>query len=122
MRRAASALLAAAALASAVAGCGGSSPKLQRTLDSFLASPGGASWAKRFPHTPGSRPCTAQDPKLKKPVPATCSTALSLGEKKLVLATFTVSWSHGSNARTWFVFLRRDGTVDHMSREGEAKS
>ena len=92
MKRAASALLAAAALAFAASGCGGSSPTLQRTLDT----------------------------KLKKRVAATCSTALSLSDKKLVLATFTVSWDHGSSAHTWFVFLRSNGTIDHVSREGEA--
>lgn len=119
MGRRGSALLAAAALVSAAAGCGGSSPKVQRTLDLFLASAPGASWAKRFPHQPGSRPCTAHDPTLKQRVPATCSTALAPADNRLVLATFTVSWSHGSNARTWFVFLARDGTVDHTTRAGQ---
>ena len=117
MRKVASALIAAAALLAA--GCGGSSPQVQRTFDSFLRSPQGASWAKRFPREPGSRPCTAQDPVLKQRVPATCSTALSLEQDELVLATFTVSWSHGSSARTWFVFLARDGTVDHVTRAGK---
>ncbi|HET7568574.1 MAG TPA: hypothetical protein VFJ91_11310 [Gaiellaceae bacterium] len=117
MRRAASALLAAAAVLAA-AGCGSGSPKVDRTFAQFLASPQGATWANRFPHQPGSRPCTAHDPKLDERVPATCSTALSLGDHKLVVATFTVSWSHGSRARTWFVFLRRGGEVDHVTREG----
>ena len=120
MKRSASALLAAAALALAAAGCGGSSPKLQRTLDTFLAGGKGATWARRFPHEPGSRHCTAQDPKLKERVPATCSTALTLSSDRLVLATFTVSWDHGSSALTWFVFLHRDGTIDHVRQEGEA--
>lgn len=117
MRRAASGLFAAAAVLAA-AGCGSSSPKVDRTFAEFLRSPRGAAWAKRFPHHPGSRPCTAFDPKLARRVPATCSTALSLGEHELVVATFTVSWSHGNSARTWFVFLRRGGEVDHVSREG----
>ena len=112
--------LALAAAAIVLAGCGGSSPKVQRTFDKFLAGPQSATWAKRFPHTPGSLPCTAQDPTLGKRVPATCSTALSLADKGLVLATFTVSWSHGSDTRTWFVFLARDGTIDHVTRAGVA--
>ena len=120
MRRTASALLAAAALAFAASGCGGSSPKLQRTLDALLSGRQGATWAGRFPHQPGGLPCTAFDPVLKKRVPATCSTALSLTSEGLVLATFTVSWNHGSSARTRFVFLRRDGTIDHVTRAGEA--
>ena len=119
MRRAASTALAAASVVAA-AGCGSSPPSAQRTFDQFLRSPKGTSWARRFPHLPGSRPCTAYDPTLKTRVPATCSTALSLASGNEVLATFTVSWSNGSRARTWFVFLHRDGRVDHMTREGEA--
>ncbi|MGH3048715.1 MAG: hypothetical protein ACRDLK_01045 [Gaiellaceae bacterium] len=118
MRLGASAALAAALLAVA-AGCGSSPPTVERTFGEFLRSPQGRSWAKRFPHQPGSKACTASDPTLKTRVPATCSTALSLAQGSEVLATFTVSWSRGSRARTWFVFLRRNGRVDRISREGQ---
>jgi len=116
--RAARALLAALGGALLLAACGGSSPpSVERTFARFLAGPDGATWAARFPHQPGSRPCTTRDPLVKKVVAATCSTALSL-EKKSVLATFTVSWAHGSRVRAWLVFLRNDGRIASISREG----
>ncbi|HVS86241.1 MAG TPA: non-canonical purine NTP pyrophosphatase, partial [Gaiellaceae bacterium] len=119
--RAARALLAALAGALLLAGCGGSSPpSVQRTFARFLAGPDGAAWAARFPHHPGSRPCTTRDPLVKKVVAATCSTALSV-ETREVLATFTVSWSHGSRVRAWLVFLRSDGRIASISREGSSK-
>jgi hypothetical protein len=121
MRHAARSAAAAAAgtLALAAAGCGGSSPAVQRSFDAFLTqTPQGRSWATRFPHKPGSIPCTALDPTLHRRVPATCSTDLSLGANNQVIVTFTQSWSHGSRARTWFVFLRRDGTLVSVNREG----
>jgi hypothetical protein len=121
VKRAASALAAAVLLAAAAAGCGGSSRSGQRTLDAFFAdTPRGRTYARRFPHRPGSLPCTALDHTLNKHVPATCSTDLSLEANERVLATFTVSWSHGSLARTWFVTLRRDGSVESVRRENPA--
>jgi hypothetical protein len=116
MRRAASASVAAVALA-AVAGCGGSAPNGQRSLDAFLSGTQGRSWAKRFPHRPGSLPCTALDRTLQQRVAATCSTDVALRDTG-VIVTFTQSWSHGNRARTWFVFLHRDGTVESVTREG----
>jgi hypothetical protein len=121
LRAASASALAAAALVLA-AGCGGSAaPTGQRALNAFLRDTArGRTFAARFPHTPGSLPCTALDPTVGKRVPATCSTDVSLGENGRVVVTFTVSWSHGSQNRTWFVFLRPDGTVAKVSREGVA--
>ena len=118
MRRT-SRVAAVAAVATAAAGCGGSSPTGQRSLDAFLSrSPQGRALGKRFPHRPGSIPCTAVDPVDERRVEATCSTDVSLQTQNRVVVTFTLSWSHGSRARTWFVFLRRDGTVESVKREG----
>ena len=114
--RGASALAAALVLAAA-AGCGGSPRNGQRSFDSFLASTAAHPWVKRFPHRPGSISCTALDRTVGRRVPATCSTDLSL-DKNQVIVTFTESWSHGNRARTWFVFLRRNGTVERVQREG----
>ena len=124
MRRAARAsgvLTAAAAMAVGAAGCGGSSPRSQRSLDAFLErTPRGRTLAKRFPHRPGSVRCTVVDPAAKRRVRATCSTDVSPGDGDSVLATFTLSWSHGSRARTWFVVLRPDGSVESVRRAGVA--
>lgn len=111
---------AAAALALGAAGCGQASRAGQRTLDAFFRdTPRGRAWTNRFPHNPGSKPCTTVDPQSKQRVDATCSTDLSLGGNDRVIVTFTVSWSHGSRTRTWFLFLRPDGTVASVKREGE---
>ncbi|HET7571503.1 MAG TPA: hypothetical protein VFJ77_02405 [Gaiellaceae bacterium] len=117
MRRGAS----VAALALVLAGCGGANREGQRSLDAFLGSTDAARFANRFPHRPGSIPCTARDPAAKRRVAATCSTDLSLRSNHDVIVTFTVSWSHGSRARTWFVFLRRDGTLKRVQREGSSR-
>ncbi len=121
MRRGAKAA-AAAALACALAGCGGSASAGdgQRALDRFFArTVKGRAYAKRFPHQPGSVPCTARDPELRRRVDATCSTDVSL-EPDRVVVTFTESWSHGNRSRTWFVFLRKDGSIVSVSRAGSA--
>jgi hypothetical protein len=115
--RGASLAVAALIVAAAAAGCGGSPRTGQRSLNSFLASAAADPWAKRFPHQPGSIACMALDPTVKRRVPATCSTDLSLDQDR-VIVTFTESWSHGNRARTWFVFLRRNGTVERVQREG----
>jgi len=115
-------VLAIAVLALPAAACGGSSPQpnVQRALDAFLVrTPRGRELAKRFPHKPGSIPCTVVDPQLGKRVAATCSTDVS-NEPPHIVATFTVAWSHGSRARTLFVFLRADGTVVSVTRAGAA--
>jgi len=109
----------AVAIASAVAGCGGSSSAVQRTLERFLSrTPQGRAWAKRFPHRPGSVPCTVVDPVAGRRVPATCSTDASTASGDRVVVTFTQSWSHGSRARTWFFFLRANGSVESVKRAG----
>jgi len=117
VRRGAS--VAALTLALAAGGCGGTSPSGQRTLDEFFRGTAlGRKWARRFPHKPGSVSCTVSGSSTHGRVPATCSTAFSLGARHRVIVTFTESWSHGSRARTWFVFLRPDGTVASVRREG----
>jgi hypothetical protein len=116
--RTAVASVAVLALALGAAGCGSSSPRGQRSLDAFLRTPQGRSLGSRFPHRPGSVSCTTRDPSAKRRVAATCSTDLALRANDRVLVTFTLSWSHGSRAKTWFVFLRRDGSVESMRREG----
>jgi hypothetical protein len=119
VRRAGSAGLLAALVLAAAAACGQAGENGQRALDRFFANTEqGRAWAKRFPHTPSSRPCTAVDHGER--VPATCSTDVAVNPERRVVATFTVSWSHGSRARTWFVFLRSDGTVESIKREGVA--
>ncbi|HXH97701.1 MAG TPA: hypothetical protein VNH40_10875 [Gaiellaceae bacterium] len=119
MRWVASAL-SVAVLASA-AGCGGSAdPKGRRALDAFFSRTSlGRTLGKRFPHDPGSVPCAVFDRKLQKRVEATCATDVSVDPTRIVV-TFTESWSHGSRTHTWFVFLRRDGTVKSVRQEGAA--
>jgi hypothetical protein len=119
VRRAASVAL-AAVVALGAAGCGGG-PSGQRSLDRFLAGAQGRTWSKRYPHRPGSEACTARDPAARAQVPATCSTDLWLGTDHRVIVTFTESWSHGSRARTWFVHLRRDGSVSSIERAGSTR-
>ncbi len=120
MPRVASAL-AAAALVLAAAGCGGSSHRNQHSLDAFFTrSARGRAWAKRFPQRPGSRPCSAYDRQLRKTVPATCSTDVSPVKPDRLVVSLTESWSHGTRARTWFVFIRPDGTIVSVTREGVA--
>lgn len=113
---------AAAALVFALAGCGGSASARdgQRALDRFFTRTAkGRAWAKRFPHRPGSVPCTARDPELRRRVAATCSTDVSLDPNRVVV-TLTESWSHGNRARTWLVFLRKDGSIVSVRRAGSA--
>ena len=116
MRRLGSAALVALVLAAA--GCGSASVRGQRALDTFLLSRKGQTWAARYPHTPGSIPCSTYDKDVKKKVDATCSTDLSVDQRKRVIVIFTTSWSHGSRARAWFVFLRPDGALVSITREG----
>ena len=122
MRRVASAVAAALVLvASGCGGGGGPSDSRWPTLDAFFSTTQrGRAWAGRFPHRPGSRPCTALDKTVRARVKATCSTDAERRDGGRVLATFTVSWSHGSRARTWFVLLRRDGSVVSIRQENPA--
>jgi hypothetical protein len=122
MRRLASAL-GVIVLAAAAAGCGGSAdPKGRRALDAFFARTSlGRTLGKRFPHDPGSVPCAVFDHELQKRVQATCATDVAVDPTRIVV-TFTESWSHGSRTHTWFVFLRRDGTIRSVRQEGVAES
>jgi len=120
--RSAKALLAALAGALLLAGCGARHASGQRQLSAFFAGTKlGRTWADRFPHKPGSKPCTAYDDVAKRQVPATCSTDVALQQQGRVLATFSVSWNHGNRVHAWFVFLHRDGTVQSVTREGEVQ-
>jgi hypothetical protein len=122
MRRVAS-VAGAVVLAAAAAGCGGSAdPQGRRALAAFFTNASlGRTLAKRFPHEPGSVPCTVLDGSLGKRVQATCATDVAVEPTRIVV-TFTESWSHGSQTHTWFVFLRRDGTVKSVRQEGLAGS
>jgi hypothetical protein len=117
MRRAGSVAAGALALGLLASGCGGENPAAQRTLsDFFKVSPRGRAWGKRFPHAPGSVPCTVKDAE-GKPVPATCSTDVSLVEQSRAVVILTETWNRGARARTWFVFVRRDGRIQSVVPE-----
>jgi hypothetical protein len=120
MRRVASAL---AVVVLAAAGCGGSAdPKGRRALGVFFARTTlGQMLGKRFPHDRGSLPCVVFDHQVEKRVKATCATDVAVDPTRIVV-TFTESWSHGSRTHTWFVFLRRDGTVKSVRQEGAAET
>jgi hypothetical protein len=112
----------AIALALASAGCGSADPQGRHALEAFFTHASlGRTLAKRFPHEPGSLPCTVFDRSLAKHVQATCATDVAVEPTRIVV-TFTESWSHGSQTHTWFVFLRRDGTVKSVRQEGVSGS
>jgi hypothetical protein len=120
MRRLASAL-GVVLLALPAAGCGATDPKGKRALAAFFAHTTlGRTLASRFPHTPGSLPCLVFDHGLQKRVKATCATDVAVDSTRVVV-TFAESWSHGTRTHTWFVFLRRDGTVESVRQEGAAE-
>ena len=118
MRRAASAAVAAVALAG-LAGCGGSpNPAVGRTLDAFFANTArGRAWGRIFPHRPGSLACTVHDPAANENVPATCSIEFALVEPGRAVVTLTEAWDRDARARTWFVFIHRDGTIESVLHE-----
>lgn len=121
MRRTASGL-GAVVLAIALAGCGSTDPQGRRALAAFFARTTlGTTLGKRFPHEPGSVQCSVFDSQLQKRVQATCATDVAVEPARIVV-TFTESWSHGTGTHTWFVFLRRDGTVKSVKQEGAALS
>jgi hypothetical protein len=110
------------ALALLVAGCGSNDPKGRRALEAFFTRTAvGVNLGRRFPHNPGSVSCTVFDHQLEQKVNATCATDIAVEPTRIVV-TFTESWSHGSQTHTWFVFLRRDGTVRSVRQEGVAMS
>jgi hypothetical protein len=109
-------------LALVLAGCGSADPKGRHALDTFFTHASlGRTLAKRFPHEPGSVPCTVLDRSLGKHVQATCATDVAVEPTRIVV-TFTESWSHGTQTHTWFVFLHRDGRVESVRQEGVAGS
>ena len=115
--RAARALLAALALTLLVAGCGGSDKTGTRVLQRFFAAgPVARKLGTRFPHKPGTLPCTVNDGG--KTVQATCATEVSLVKPDKAVVTLTEAWNHGAKAHTWFFFIRRDGSVQSVVQEG----
>jgi len=113
-------LLGALVLSLVAAGCGSADPKGRRALDAFFTHTTlGRTLGKRFPREPGSVPCTVFDRQLAQRVQATCATDVAIEPTRIVV-TFTESWSHGSRTHTWFVFLRRDGTIKSVTHEGVA--
>jgi len=115
--RAARALLAALGAVVLLAGCGGTDKTSKRVLRAFFAGgPVARNLGNRFPHTPGTLPCTVRDHG--KTVQATCATDISLVKPARAVVTLTEAWNHGAKAHTWFFFIRRDGTVQSVIQEG----
>ncbi|HZQ89620.1 MAG TPA: non-canonical purine NTP pyrophosphatase [Gaiellaceae bacterium] len=115
--RAARALLAALGAVLLLAGCGGSDKTSRRVLRAFFAGgPVARALGERFPHKPGTLPCTIHDQG--KAVQATCATDISLVTPGRAVVTLTEAWNHGAKAHTWFFFIRRDGTVQSVIQEG----
>jgi hypothetical protein len=121
MRRAVS-LLGVVALAAGLSGCGSTDPQGRRALGEFFTRTTlGRTLGTRFPHDRGSVPCKVLDHQLGQRVDATCATDVAVEPARIVV-TFTESWSHGTRTHTWFVFLRRDGTVKSVRQEGAART
>jgi len=115
--RAARALLAALGAVLLLAGCGGPNKTSRRVLRAFFAGgPVVRTLGERFPHKPGTLPCTIHDQG--KAVQATCATDISLVKPARAVVTLTEAWNHGAKAHTWFFFIRRDGTVQSVIQEG----
>jgi XTP/dITP diphosphohydrolase len=115
--RAARALLAALAGVLVLAGCGGTNKTSKRVLRAFFTGgPVARTLGKRFPHAPGTLPCTIHVQG--KSVQATCATEISLVQPARAVVTLTTAWNHGAKAHTWFFFIRRDGTVQSVIQEG----
>ncbi|MBV8066272.1 MAG: non-canonical purine NTP pyrophosphatase [Actinobacteria bacterium] len=115
--RAARALLAALAMTLLVAGCGGTDKTGIRVLRRFFAAgPVARKLGTRFPHKPGTLPCTVDDSGTT--VQATCATDISLVKPDKAVVTLTEAWNHGAKAHTWFFFIRRDGSVQSVVQEG----
>ena len=115
--RAARALLVALGLALLLAGCGGTDRVSKRVLRAFFTgSPIARTLGRRFPHTPGVLPCVLHEGQVV--LQASCSTDISLVQPSRAVVTLTEAWNHGAKAHTWFFFIRRDGTVQSVIREG----
>ncbi|HLY95362.1 MAG TPA: non-canonical purine NTP pyrophosphatase [Gaiellaceae bacterium] len=114
--RAAKALLVALGLA-LLAGCGADNNTMGVILDSFYAkTPKGHAFAARFPHKPGSLPCTLASKN--GPLRASCAVDVSLVKHDRAVITLTEAWNHGALAHTWFFFVHRDGRIDSVVEEG----
>lgn len=114
--RAAQALLAALALG-VLAGCGADKDTMGEVLANFFAkTPRAHAFAARFPHKPGSLPCTLASKD--GPLNATCAADVSLVKHDRAVITLTEAWNHGALAHTWFFFVNRDGRIDSVVQEG----
>jgi XTP/dITP diphosphohydrolase len=116
--RAVRALLAALGAAFLLAGCGDRDVTGQRVLDAFFArAPYQRALALRFPRKPGSVSCVLR--RDDKALDATCSTEVTLLKPERAVVTLTEAWEHGTQAHTWFFFIRRDGEIQSVIQEGQ---
>jgi len=116
--RAVRALLAALGAIVVLAGCGDRDVAGRRVLDAFFArTPYQRALALRFPHEPGSVSCVLR--RDHKEIDATCSTEVTLLKPERAVVTLTEAWEHGTQAHTWFFFIRRDGTIQSVTQEGQ---
>jgi len=117
--RAAQALLVAlgAMLALVGAGCGADKEGGKGVLQAFFAtSTQGRALSARFPHEPGTRPCTVWSKGAT--LRASCSADVSLVKHDRAVITLTEAWNHGALAHTWFFFVHRDGRIESVVEEG----
>jgi XTP/dITP diphosphohydrolase len=116
--RAVRALLAALGAILVLAGCGDRDVAGRRVLDAFFArTPYQRALALRFPHEPGSVSCVLR--RNHKALDATCSTEVTLVKPARAVVTLTEAWDHGTQAHTWFFFVRRNGTIQSEIEEGQ---
>jgi XTP/dITP diphosphohydrolase len=116
--RAVHALIAALGAIALLAGCGDRDVAGRRVLDAFFArTPYQRALALRFPREPGSVSCVLRQND--KAIDATCSTEVTLLKPARAVVTLTEAWDHGTQAHTWFFFIRRDGTIQSVTQEGQ---
>jgi len=116
--RAVRALLAALGGVLVFAGCGDRDRTGRRVLDAFFArTPYQRALALRFPPEPGSVSCVLR--RNHKAIDATCSTEVTLLKPERAVVTLTEAWDHGTQAHTWFFFIRRDGKIQSVTQEGQ---
>ncbi|HZC31322.1 MAG TPA: hypothetical protein VE261_07355, partial [Gaiellaceae bacterium] len=103
------------------AGCGGDNKQTEAVLRAFFANSKSARpFSARYPHKPGTLPCTVRVQG--KTVNATCSADVTLVKTDRAVITLTEAWNHGALAHTWFFFVRRNGIVESVIQEGSAPS
>jgi XTP/dITP diphosphohydrolase len=101
-----------------LAGCGDSDRVGKRVLNAFFGrTPYQRAFGVRFPHEPGSVSCVLRQNH--KAIDATCSTEVTLLKPERAVVTLTEAWDHGTQAHTWFFFIRRDGTIQSVTQEGQ---